>query len=249
MRKRLRLVLLGLGLIVWTGVLLLGFELEAAFKGSAARFRPWQLRWTRGLLSMAGVRLSVVGQLPDPGEASFLVVSNHRSTLDIPVLLHLVQAVILSRGDVADWPILGRAAKAAGTLFVDRDDTGSRTGALRGIRRALREGQNALVFPEGTTFEGDEVRPFHRGAFSAAKSQNALILPIGLAYPPGHAYVEERFMDHLKNIAFRGGFRLGVSLGEPLPLHKDSAQSADLARQAVQAEVNRARAHLEGTAS
>ena len=102
-----------------------------------------------------------------------LVVANHRSTADILVLLRTFGGRMVSRADLAGWPLVGAAARAVGTLFVDRSDAASGATAVRAIRTRLVAGDTVIVFPEGTTFPDDEVRPFHAGAFVAARAARA----------------------------------------------------------------------------
>src|SRR5262249_4193915 len=124
--------------------------------------------WARALLKTLRVDLvtapsspavgSVSGRTASPpadGARPRLVVSNHRGVLDIPIMLHLFGGHLLSRGDMADWPLIGTMARHAGTLFVDREDPSSGAKAVFTIREKLRQGRSITVFPEGTTFPGD----------------------------------------------------------------------------------------------
>jgi 1-acyl-sn-glycerol-3-phosphate acyltransferase len=87
------------------------------------------------------------------------------------------------------------------------------------------------LFPEGTTFEGDEVRPFHGGALIAAARAGADILPAGLAYPAssGAAYVDETFLAHLGRMARARQTRMALAVGAPIST-KDVRASALTAR-------------------
>src|SRR5690606_39537724 len=90
--------------------------------------------WARRTLRIIGVEVEVDGPLPPPSSTPRLIVSNHRTALDIPVLLSLFGGAILSRGDIEDWPLLGASAKKAGCIFVDRSDPRSGARAIREIR-------------------------------------------------------------------------------------------------------------------
>src|SRR5690606_26775233 len=116
------------------------------------------------LLALFAVEVEVIGRVPgDPPERGRVIVSNHRSTIDVGVLLATFGGTMVSRGDLARWPLLGRAARSVGTVFVDRGDAKSGASTIRSIQRHLATGRSIGIFPEGTTFEGDEVRPFHAG--------------------------------------------------------------------------------------
>jgi 1-acyl-sn-glycerol-3-phosphate acyltransferase len=131
-----------------------------------------------------------------------LVVANHRSTIDILLMLHLFGGQLLARGDMATWPGIGVMARRAGTLFVRRDDPASGAGAVQRMRERLRRGITIGVFPEGTTFHGDEVREFQPGAFVAIARERGIVLPVGIAYERDDAiYGDEPIVDHLKRLA------------------------------------------------
>lgn len=171
--------------------------------------------WCRALLSMFRVQLLIEPHVPGAPSGARLIVANHRSPADIIVLLSLFGGQFLSQAHVAKWPILGAAARKAGTVFVERERGSSGASAIRTMRRRLKEGATMLVFPEGTTFGGDEVREFRLGALSAAKGLDVEIIPVGLAYDPGVEWVDEPFMGYLNRIAGRPRGRVAVRIGAP----------------------------------
>ena len=183
----------------------------------------WVRRWANALLALFGIEVVVEGRVPPPtrvgkGERGRLVVANHRSVIDIGVLLSTFGGALVSRADVSGWPVIGPAARAAGTVFVDRSNAKSGAATIRALERALSEGRTVGIFPEGTTFDGDEVRPFHGGAFIAAARAGAEILPVGLAYPAssGAAYFNETFLQHLSRMARSTRTRMGLAVGSPI---------------------------------
>jgi 1-acyl-sn-glycerol-3-phosphate acyltransferase len=122
---------------------------------------------------------------------------------------------------------------------------------IRAIRDALRAGDTVCLFPEGTTFEGDEVRPFHAGAFVSALRTEASIVPVGIAYPRGSeaAFVGETFLNHLGRMAGASTpTRVVARVGEAFVV-KERARAADLstrAHAAVQELVREARQACDG---
>ncbi len=194
--------------------------------------------WASALLGVFGVRVLARGALPVPGRGH-LVVSNHRSTADILVLLRAFGGRMVSRSDLAHWPLVGPAARAVGTVFVDRSDAVSGAAAVRSIRSHLAQGATVIVFPEGTTFPGDEVRPFLAGAFVAALHSGADIVPAGLAYETGSgaAFVNESFPAHLARMAAAAPSRVAMCLGAPIAI-AEKVRAARL-REEAHAEVQR----------
>ncbi|MCA9608685.1 MAG: 1-acyl-sn-glycerol-3-phosphate acyltransferase [Myxococcales bacterium] len=191
--------------------------------------------WSRFTFPILGVDLTLVdGEAPSELGKSYLVVANHRAPLDILVCVHLAGGVILSHHGVAKLPVIGEAARATDTIFVDRDDTRSGAQAIRQMRSRLKEGQNVIVFPEGTTFAGDEVRPFKPGAFTAAKGlPNVRVLPIGIAYEPGAEFVNESFGTHAGRMAARPKTPVWATIGEPVDVPRKAEQQESL-REIVQ---------------
>lgn len=214
--------------------------------------RRWVARYGRGMLTLYGVTVHTEGLQAEhglvPGTDATgrgrLFVLDHRSGFDIGLVLAHLDARLLSRGDVADWPVFGRAARSVGTLFVDRTSARSGASVLRAMVKALQAGVGVAVFPEGTTFGGDEVRPFKPGAFLAAARAEAEIVPVGIAYGgEGAAFGEESFLSHLARVSAIPRTRVALVQGAPLrPPHGEPAQLAATARDVVQQLVRRARA-------
>ncbi len=205
----------------------------------------WVGSWARGLLRLFAIEVVVDGTAP-PSTSGRIIVANHRSAIDIGVLLATFGGTLVSRADLAGWPLLGPAARAADTVFVDRAVAQSGASTIRVVQRRLKEGRTVSLFPEGTTFDGDEVRPFKPGAFVAAVGAHAEVLPVGIAYPSrsSAAFVDETFPEHLGRIARGPGTRLAVCVGTPfVPTRTEgSAGAAARAHADVQALVARARA-------
>ncbi len=167
-----------------TTVSMLG-ELMLRQKLSPARTdqltRSYKRNWARRLLRQLGLEVRV--ESPPPTNArGLLVVANHRSYLDIPVLMTQLDCVILSKAEVARWPVFGAAARSVGTLFVDRSSPESRAATLEAVGRKLQQGQTVLVFPEGTTTPSPEVRDFKPGLFQLAARLGVPVLPAALHY-------------------------------------------------------------------
>jgi lyso-ornithine lipid O-acyltransferase len=206
--------------------------------------RRWVQAWAAGLVRVFGVDLRVTGEPITEPTRGRLVVAAHRSPLDIIILLERFGGTVLSRADVRDWLVLGPAAYHGGTIFVDRDDERSGVKAIREIRRRLQNGQTVIVFPEGTTVRGDDVRPFAGGAFAAVRGLDAELVPVGVAYESGCEWVDESFGQHLARVAQRPVTRVGLCIGEARrasEVGRDREAMAAAMQVEVQALVHRAR--------
>ena len=244
-RGAARLVNLGAATLSWVGAASLHQSFVAPDQRTAV-FQRYLKRWGRSLVRASGGEVILAPPSIVPAQhGPRLVVANHRSPFDIGVLLWLFGGHALSRADLADWPVLGLAARRAGTIFVDRGNWASGASAVRAIRRRLREGASILVFPEGGTFEGDDVRPFKAGVFSALRGLTAEIVPVGLAYDPGVEFTDESFVEHVLRVTRRPRTRCVVNIG---PARRAEGSARTLAAEQhdeVQALVTGARAHWE----
>jgi 1-acyl-sn-glycerol-3-phosphate acyltransferase len=235
-----------------TAALVSGFLVRTALSLPEERERVrqrWVGVWCSALLEMFGVRVLAQGPMPAPG-FGHLVVANHRSTADILVLLGAFGGRMVSRADLASWPLIGVAARVAGTVFVDRADAASGARTVRAIGRRLAEPSTVIVFPEGTTFQGDDVRPFRAGAFVAALRSGADIVPVGLAYAKDSeaAFVGESFPAHLSRVTAADPSRVAMCVGSPIVVEAKarSAQLRDQAQTEVQRLVHQARRLVDG---
>lgn len=136
--------------------------------------------WSVQLLQHAGITLRIVGQPPVAGPV--MLVANHISWLDIPVMHAGRHCRFVSKSDVKGWPLIGTLATAAGTLYIERT---SRRDALRMVKtmeESLARGEVLAVFPEGTTGDGRAMLPFHANLIQAAVAAQAPVQPVGLRF-------------------------------------------------------------------
>lgn len=248
------------GFVGLTFSLLAGFEAERAMApDDRARddvtYR-WMQRYGLGLLGLYGLEVSARGPWLETAGGAYpprdaagrgrLFVMNHRSMLDIFVNLAFVHANIVSRADLSGWPVIGLAARRVGTLFVDRSSKRSGAAVINAMCSAVERGRAVMVYPEGTTFSGDEVRPFRSGAFLAAERTGAEIVPVGIAYEGDAAsYVNESFVTHLLRVSSTPRIRIALEAGEPIPGRRGDVDAVKaLAHAEVQALVHRARRRL-----
>jgi len=260
MLSRLRFPLKTASFVGWTGALYALLEAETALSPEVAHRRLlhlWQGRYGRGLLRIWGVRVSpggpglrtdVLYPAADARGVGRLFVMNHRSALDIFIALAFAEATIVSRADLAGWPVIGTAARRVGTLFVDRKSRSSGSAVVQAMANALGQGRGVLVFPEGTTFEGDEVRPFHVGGFAAAVRAGASVVPLGLTYERADTvFGEEEFSTHMKRVSGKRRIRAALQAGVPISAEGHTAESLrDAAHASLQELVLHARARIGG---
>ncbi|GAB4203935.1 MAG: hypothetical protein OHK0013_18470 [Sandaracinaceae bacterium] len=209
-RRTTRLALIS----AWTSWVVLQARLRGVGpEGTHAR--ALQL-WARGARRILGVDYRLVHGAPPSERRARLVVANHRTPLDIIPLISLFGGHFLANHKTRRAPVIGGAAELVGTIFVDREDRRSGASAIRQMRRLLEEQRTVIVFPEGTTHGGDEVRPFQRGAFLAARGLDVEVVPVGLAYPPGTEFVDPSLGQHARRFLSRTRTPTWVSIGAPM---------------------------------
>ena len=100
--------------------------------------------------------------------SSGLLVSNHLSYIDIIGFSSIRPCVFVAKRDVATWPLFGWLARAAGTIFVDRERRFSSPKAVDVIADAIAGGSVVVIFPEGTSSDGATVLPFKSALLESA---------------------------------------------------------------------------------
>lgn len=165
----------------WT---LLGVACAPPVRLLPAPARGWLVRrWARGVPRAFGVRVTVRVHPYAPGSGGELVVANHISWLDIPLVASVLPGRMLAKSEVGRWPLLGRLAGLGSTLFIDRDRLRALPGAVDTVAAALRAGSRVVAFPEGSTWCGRGSGGLFRPAvFQAAIDAEVSVRPVRITY-------------------------------------------------------------------
>lgn len=141
-----------------------------------SRVMAW---WGRALVRTAGCRVRVegAGRLP---EAGAVLVANHQSYLDIPLLLAALggRVKFVAKRELGKIPLFGPAMVRAGNLLVDRDDPREAVSAVREAVERIGRGERIVVFPEGTRSADGTIGAFRPGAFFIARRAGAPLVPV-----------------------------------------------------------------------
>jgi 1-acyl-sn-glycerol-3-phosphate acyltransferase len=133
--------------------------------------------WSAQLLRIFGIRVIRRGE-PLPG--GVLLVSNHRSWLDIELIHSQRMACFVAKSEIAQWPAIGWLASQAGTIYHQRGSTESLSGVSGTMVERLRQGLAVAVFPEGGIRPGNRVHTFHARIFQAAIDAEVPAQPVAL---------------------------------------------------------------------
>lgn len=153
----------------------------AALTPVGARIPARAVRWwCRTIVRSAGIRLRITGTTTSTG--GLLLVANHISWLDIPLLAAVRPARMLAKAEIRHWPVAGTLTAGSGALFIDRDRLRALPETVASIAGALRAGGAVAVFPEGSTWCGRAQGHFRRAVFQAALDAGVPVQPVGLHY-------------------------------------------------------------------
>lgn len=138
--------------------------------------------WSSAIVRNAEIQVQVEGLTNFNPNETCVLMSNHQSFYDIPVLYYALGPNIrmVAKKELGDVPLFGRAAKGAGFIFVDR---GNRESAIRSLDLAkthLERGTSIYIAPEGTRSDDGTLLPFKKGGFMLALDMGVPIVPITL---------------------------------------------------------------------
>ena len=213
------------------GVLLTVFLLVTIvlipWQASAVRFnlkrrKTFPNRYHRFLCRLFGIRVTVIGK---PIQSrGVLMVANHSSYFDILVFSAAARLSFVAKHEVAKWPLFGTLARLQETVFIERERRSQTVAARDLIRKRLIDGDALVLFPEGTSDDGNRVKPFKSALLGAAELEleadaqgrvrHGPVQPVSVAYVGLHGLPLGRDLRPL--IAWYGDMDLVPHLWEAL---------------------------------
>jgi len=151
------------------------------------------INYARLMCRLMGIRIETFGR-PVRDRGVFLA-ANHTSYLDILVLGAVIPVCFVARSDVANWPFFGTLARLARTVFVERTRRSKTAEQRDRIRERLEDGATIVLFPEGTSSDGNRVLDFKSALLSAADAEvrgldgqmrRVIVQPVSVAYTRLH---------------------------------------------------------------
>lgn len=136
--------------------------------------------WCRRVVDNARIDLTVVGREHLKPGATYLIMSNHQSLYDVPVLYYAIGPNIrmVAKKELFKVPVFGRALAAGGFVSIDRGDRESAIESLETAKRLLATGTHVWLSPEGTRSRSGELLPFKKGGFHLAVASGLPVLPV-----------------------------------------------------------------------
>jgi len=214
--------------------------------------RTFPHRYHRLVAFLFGIHIRTIGK-PVTGEG-VLMVANHTSWADIVIFSAAAPISFVAKAEVARWPFFGTLARLQRTVFVERERR-SATGETRdAIRSRLLNGDALVLFPEGTSHDGNTILPFKSALLGAAEARLASgahvkVQPVSVGFTGLHGmpmgrenrplfawYGDMEMVPHLWEALLAGPLDVVVQFHEPLSLDRmDRKTLATRAQEIVQA--------------
>lgn len=248
MIARIRVVLAVLALLIASAVLV-PIQLLCLWRKHPLRNRMPRM-WHGVALRLMGVKVVTRGA-PET-RRPMLIVSNHSSWLDILVLGSVADVTYVAKAEVRDWPVFGLLARLQRSIFIVREQKRKSQDQADEIAERMNAGEVVVLFPEGTTSDGNRLFTTKSTLFAAATSAVAYsptghvhVQPVAIAYtrihgmPMGHYHRpvaawpgDVELLPHLRQVLETGALDADVNFGPaievtPATNRKQLAQTAE----------------------
>ncbi len=190
--------------------------------------------WHRVILRALGIRVHVTGARA--AQRPLLVVANHISWTDIPVLGAVADVRFIAKADMQGWPLVGFLSRLQRTVYIERERRRKSGDQAGEIAVRLVNGEAMVLFAEGTTGDGNLMLPFKSTLFGAATmaiaegaAEEVAIQPVAIAYtrlhgmPLGRRFRplaswigDQDLASHAKALLGNGAMDVEVRFGEPV---------------------------------
>ncbi len=226
-------------LVVVSGVVLSGLWRHRRLppQPSRAQCAEWLHETCARGLQAIDVKLLITGEPPHAG----LAVSNHLSYLDILAYSAAMPCVFVSKAEVEHWPVFGRYARWAGSVFVRRHDRADAARANESVSDGLHNGVPIVLFPEGMTTDGERVLRFHSTMLQPAIDAGAQITTCALTYElddgdPAREvcwWGEMGLLKHAWNLLGKSAVRVRIAFAPPMTATGERKHLSQVLHQAV----------------
>ncbi len=134
------------------------------------------------LRSILNIKVEIVGDEGVLERGGYVIISNHVSYVDGIILGSLFPVVFVSKREVKNWPVIGQWNTLCGTIFINRQRKTLVPLLVAEIAGKLRQDANILLFPEGTSTNGERMLPFQTVPLAAPLRNRSIIVPVTIAY-------------------------------------------------------------------
>jgi lyso-ornithine lipid O-acyltransferase len=128
------------------------------------------------------IKVTVSGDEGQLERGGYVIIANHTSYVDGIVLGSIFPIVFVSKKEVRSWPIVGQWNILCGTIFIDRQHKEQVGQLVQEMSRKLKQDANILLFPEGTSTNGERMLPFQTVPLAAPLRSRSIIVPATITY-------------------------------------------------------------------
>jgi len=128
------------------------------------------------------IKVTVSGDEGQLERGGYVIIANHVSYVDGIVLGSIFPIVFVSKKEVRSWPIVGQWNILCGTIFIDRQHKEQVGVLVQEMSRKLKQEANILLFPEGTSTNGERMLPFQTVPLAAPLRSRSIIVPATITY-------------------------------------------------------------------
>ncbi len=138
--------------------------------------------WATKITDNARATIEVDGKEHLAPGKTFLVMSNHQSLYDIPVLFRVIGSNLrmITKKELFSVPVFGKSIELGGFIKIDRSNRAAAIASLETARKTLAAGTHVWIAPEGTRSRTGDLLPFKKGGFNLALEADLPILPVTL---------------------------------------------------------------------
>lgn len=207
--------------------------------------------WLKQLCKILGLQVNARYRAAD---TPVMLVANHVSWLDIIAIGSLIPTRFLAKQEIRQWPLIGNLAKRGGTLFIRRDNRKSACEAKLKLADALSGNplsgnplpgnQRIMIFPEGTTTDGQTTTAFKPALFEASRIAQCDIQPVAIRYWRDNTldmiapYIEDdNFISHLWRIMRVPQTQVDLHFCLPIKSDIPRQQLAEFCRMVINTEL------------
>ena len=175
--------------------------------------------WSKGILQISGIKLRIFDN--HNFITTGLLLPNHRSYIDIFMILGIAPSKIIAKIEISKWPLISYGLRNYKMLLLNRNSMASRMKILRDIVEMINLNKRIVIFPEGTTYKSPEIGSLKKGTFQLAAKNNISIQPIAIELKDvNDSWVgKDLFVTHFLRQSGIIRREVGISIGKPLKSH------------------------------
>lgn len=138
--------------------------------------------YTLLLRLILNIKVTIAGDEGQLERGGYVIIANHVSYVDGIVLGSIFPIIFVSKREVKKWPVVGQWNVLCGTIFINRQRKNQVGALIREMTRKLKQEANILLFPEGTSTNGEKMLSFQTVPLAAPLRSRSIILPVTLTY-------------------------------------------------------------------